>query len=155
MHFPFIDATFTSHLVNALCNTLVHSLWQGILLAAAAGLIVLATRRTTTALRYNLLVSALTIFAAGVVLTFVLQFLNSTPTIVINPASDEAILADMVKDGIIISPNDNLSFRLTKNWFLLNGIKQNDDIIKRYKEKYVPAEADDDYVWSHQQHFPD
>ena len=60
-------------MVNALCNALVQSLWQGVLLAAVAGLIVIATKRSTAALRYNLLAAALTLFAAGVMLTFVLR----------------------------------------------------------------------------------
>jgi beta-lactamase regulating signal transducer with metallopeptidase domain len=72
----------------------------------------------------------------------------------LNHAADRAILADMVRDGIILSPDDNLTFRLTKKSFLVNDIKQNDEIFQRYKEKYVPAEAPDGYTWSHSQHFP-
>jgi bla regulator protein BlaR1 len=56
--------------IHALCLTLAHSLWQGALLAAVAGLIVLCTKRLSPALRYNLLVTALFLFAGGVFVTF-------------------------------------------------------------------------------------
>jgi hypothetical protein len=48
-----IPNKISDQLVGALCNTLMHSLWQGILLAAIAGLIVICTRKASSALRYN------------------------------------------------------------------------------------------------------
>ncbi len=66
--------------VNALCNTLVQSLLQGIFLAAAAGLIVICTRRVSAALRYNLLVSVLLCFAAVVMITFIVQLETAAHT---------------------------------------------------------------------------
>jgi len=61
-------------LAGALCNTLMHSLWQGILLTAVVGLIIICTRKTSSALRYNLLISALALFAAAVSVTFMWQY---------------------------------------------------------------------------------
>jgi bla regulator protein blaR1 len=69
-----INNSISDRLVGALSNALIHSLWQGILLAAIAGLIVICTRRASSALRYNLLVSALILFAVGVSATFVEQY---------------------------------------------------------------------------------
>jgi len=63
----------TERFVSALCNTLVHSLWQGLILAAVTGLIVLFTRKHSAVMRYNLLISALALFAVGVVVTFAMQ----------------------------------------------------------------------------------
>ncbi len=74
MKFPVIDAAVSDRLINALCYTLMHSLWQGILLAAVAGLIVIGTRKLSSAFRYNLLISALLFFAAGTLTTFIIQF---------------------------------------------------------------------------------
>jgi bla regulator protein BlaR1 len=71
-----IPNNISDQLVGALCNTLVHSLWQGILLAAIAGLIVIGTRKSSSALRYNLLISALLLFAITVSATFVGQYLK-------------------------------------------------------------------------------
>jgi len=60
-------------LIKALGNTLIHSLWQGVLLAIAGGLIISLTRRQTAALRYNLLLGALLLFTGGVIVTFLWQ----------------------------------------------------------------------------------
>lgn len=73
MKFPMIDAKISDQIVNAICHTLAHSLWQGLLLALAGGMIILATRNAKPSIRYNLLVSALGLFFAGVIVTFVLQ----------------------------------------------------------------------------------
>jgi bla regulator protein BlaR1 len=81
-----ITISISDHLVTALCNTLMHSLWQGILLAAMAGLIVICTRRASSALRYNLLVSGLILFAIGVSATFALQYLKAGDMEAASPA---------------------------------------------------------------------
>ena len=67
-------------LAGALCDTLMHSLWQGILLTAIAGLIILFTRKSSSALRYNLLISAMVFFAVAVSATFVWQYNRNKPT---------------------------------------------------------------------------
>jgi beta-lactamase regulating signal transducer with metallopeptidase domain len=61
------------HLIKALCNTLMHSLWQGILLAVITGAIIVFTKKASAAYRYNLLIGALMLFAFGVTATFIWQ----------------------------------------------------------------------------------
>jgi bla regulator protein BlaR1 len=61
------------YFIKALCDALIHSLWQGLLLAALAGLIVICTRKSTPVRRYNLLIGALAVFALAVSFTFVRQ----------------------------------------------------------------------------------
>lgn len=78
MAHPIINSDTADHLFGALCNTLLHSLWQGILLAAIAGIIIISTRKSTSALRYNLLVSALLAFTIGVGITFAWQYQATT-----------------------------------------------------------------------------
>jgi bla regulator protein BlaR1 len=51
----------------------MHSLWQGILLAVITGAIIIFTKKASAAFRYNLLVGALTLFAVGVIATFIGQ----------------------------------------------------------------------------------
>jgi beta-lactamase regulating signal transducer with metallopeptidase domain len=68
-----INTEITDRLVSALCNTLVHSLWQGLLLAAVAGLTVIFTKKTRAVVRYNLLLSALVLFAISMGITFLGQ----------------------------------------------------------------------------------
>ncbi len=77
MTLHLIDNDATDRLVGALCNTLVHSLWQGVLLAAAAGIIIICTRKATSALRYNLLIGAMLLFAIGTAATFAWQYAKS------------------------------------------------------------------------------
>src|SRR5580698_9480297 len=72
-----ITIPISDRLIRALCDTLIHSLWQGVLLAAIGGLIVICTRKASSVLRYNLLVSALIFFAVGASVTFTLQYLKA------------------------------------------------------------------------------
>jgi bla regulator protein blaR1 len=55
MKLPLIDILLSDAAARAICWTLVHSLWQGILAAALAGIIIGCTRRLPAVLRYNLL----------------------------------------------------------------------------------------------------
>jgi bla regulator protein blaR1 len=65
---------FSDNIVKAVSWTLVHSLWQGILLAVFAGLIILFTRKSVAALRYNLLSALFVLFLVTVGLTFNYEF---------------------------------------------------------------------------------
>ena len=67
------DTLVSDHIIKAVCNTLMHSLWQGILLAIITGAIIIFTKKASAAYRYNLLVGALTLFAGGVLFTFMWQ----------------------------------------------------------------------------------
>ncbi len=59
--------------MKALCNTLMQSLWQGVVLAAIGGAVVMFTKKAKAAYRYNLLVGAITLFALGVTITFIMR----------------------------------------------------------------------------------
>ncbi len=65
---------FTDERVQAFCWTLLHSLWQGILLALLAALVLVFTKKATAAVRYRWLGFLLTLFIGGVLLTFNLQW---------------------------------------------------------------------------------
>ncbi len=87
MLLQLINNNAFDRLAGALCNTLMHSLWQGILLTAIAGLIIICTRKTSSALRYNLLISAMMLFAIGVSVTFIWQYSRSNPMLAIKTPS--------------------------------------------------------------------
>jgi bla regulator protein blaR1 len=53
-----------NEIAQAICWTLIHSLWQGLLLAIIAGVVIMITKKSTAALRYNIL--------AGLFFTFIL-----------------------------------------------------------------------------------
>src|ERR1043165_2879122 len=70
MYPQLIRYVLSNNTVHALFLTLMHSLWQGVVLAIAVGLILTFTKRSTSAVRYNLLCAALLLFIIGSALTF-------------------------------------------------------------------------------------
>ncbi len=74
---------FLQPVIAALCSTIAYSLWQGALLAAAVGLILLWTRNKPAVIRYNLLLASFSVFAVASFYTFVsgvLYLVNSSAT---------------------------------------------------------------------------
>jgi bla regulator protein blaR1 len=65
---------FSSHLLNqavmAACWTLVHSLWQGLVLVILTGLVMVSTRRSRPVVRYRLLSALMVFFVAAAAMTF-------------------------------------------------------------------------------------
>lgn len=59
--------------------TLIHSIWQGVFLAMAAGLVILLTKRSSIHLRYNLLITVSILFLLVVSYTFYSQLHINTP----------------------------------------------------------------------------
>lgn len=127
----------SSQLIKALGNTLMHSLWQGVLLAVAGGLIVVFTKKQSAAARYNLLIGALLLFAGGIVITFLGQlqpaqtthavFVNTNNTTVTNApvAHQQApafVAGDVAKPGIGTMLIDYLNTHcntIVMIWFLI------------------------------------
>ncbi|GAB3916116.1 M56 family metallopeptidase [Mucilaginibacter boryungensis] len=64
---------FAGPVVNALCHTLFHSLWQGVIFAAVAGLVVIFTRQSGPILRYRLLIILFLLMIGTSVITFIYQ----------------------------------------------------------------------------------
>ncbi len=77
MHLLFIQ----DDIIQALGWTLVHSLWQGMLLAVMAGLIILLTRKSGAGLRYTLLVSLFCLFIGAAGFTFISQLHKARATL--------------------------------------------------------------------------
>ncbi len=78
------SASVPGQLVQSLYLTLIHSLWQGLLLAAAVGLIMITTRSASARKRYNLLIMALFLFVAGCITTFIKAWLDLRATSVLS-----------------------------------------------------------------------
>ena len=68
---------FTGGLSNAvlqaICWTLIHSVWQGVIAAVIAALIVTFTKRSAASVRYNLLVGVLLVLVVSISITTVRQ----------------------------------------------------------------------------------
>lgn len=61
-------------MIQAICWVLVHSLWQGVLLALAGGGVILCTKRSAAAMRYRLLCGLAGIFMGGMGGTFLYEW---------------------------------------------------------------------------------
>jgi beta-lactamase regulating signal transducer with metallopeptidase domain len=67
-----MDLSFMQNeLVLALCWTLIHSLWQGLLLAILTGAVMIGTRKSNARKRYGLLTFLFFLFIAVAAITFV------------------------------------------------------------------------------------
>jgi bla regulator protein blaR1 len=66
----------SENIAQALCLTLAHSLWQGIVLAILAAMIILLTKKSPAAIRYGLLVGALALFTLGFFATLIIELNN-------------------------------------------------------------------------------
>jgi len=95
-------------LIRALGNTLIHSLWQGVLLAAAGAVIIVCTKKQRAAVRYNLLIAALLTFTLSVLITFAVQ-LQPAPrgnvVLMAGHANVTVVNADPMPGVISIDPN--------------------------------------------------
>jgi bla regulator protein blaR1 len=60
--------------VKAIYLTLLHSLWEGAVIAVIVAFIMAVTKKSTAALRYNLLLGSLLLFVIGVGYTFAKQY---------------------------------------------------------------------------------
>lgn len=74
----FIQNWFDNAIARAVGRTFIHSLWQGLLLTIVAALIILFTRRTAPALRYQLLSGLFVLFIGIACFTLVRELQQDT-----------------------------------------------------------------------------
>jgi bla regulator protein BlaR1 len=94
-------------ILRAVCWTLLHSLWQGFILAAVAGMLMVLSRRAPASLRYNLLCCLMIVFIAVSGYTFYRQ-LHAPVTSglsITNAAADGGISAADGKAPITMTPD--------------------------------------------------
>ncbi len=69
--------TTSQHFIQAFSWMLLHSLWQGLLLAILSGFILVLTKKSSSVKRYNLLLAQLLFFIAGCIFTFAWEWTKS------------------------------------------------------------------------------
>ena len=110
MTFLFLSDWLDSGLVQALAWTLIHSLWQGLLLAGLAGIVILCTRKASTLLRYNLFIGFLFLFVIGSAFTFVRTHKQAahtetfTPVAAPRPASSHMVTSSASSTTFVSTP---------------------------------------------------
>jgi len=71
MKLSLLQQFFAEDMVQAACWTLIHSLWQGLLLAVVCGGVIILTKKSSSLLRYNLLSILFFLFLLVAAFTFV------------------------------------------------------------------------------------
>lgn len=120
-------------LLKAISWTLLHSLWQGLILAILAGLVILFTKKTKANLRYSILSGLFLAFMIAVGFTFNYEYKSDTMLV----ASEEIfVMEDLNHDEILLPSsevpdyfqtgidylNEN-STAIVLIWFLIFSIK--------------------------------
>ncbi|MBS1503515.1 MAG: hypothetical protein JST32_15710, partial [Bacteroidetes bacterium] len=73
MHLAVTDTT-AQHFIRSFSWMLLHSLWQGMLLAVLTAIVLMLTRKATAAVRYNLVFALFMLFLATCGATFALEW---------------------------------------------------------------------------------
>ncbi|MDN5289290.1 MAG: family metallopeptidase [Mucilaginibacter sp.] len=128
----FAVNTLSDDVIKALCTTLLHSLWQGLILAAFAGLVVTCTRKLTPAKRYNLLIAGLVVFATATICTFITQlnrvhdhtnvpvaFQTHTGNILTSIKTDQPVAHRSTVTNMAIGYMNKHAYTIVLVWFLI------------------------------------
>jgi bla regulator protein BlaR1 len=102
-----ISGYLPENMAEAITHTLLHNLWQGMVLVILVAIILHLTKRTAAIWRYRLLTATLLIFSFVVALTFILE-LYAVPG---RDFSLPGLLASNSKDFFVL-PWQNLNFSL-------------------------------------------
>ena len=102
----FLQGLLNDKLINALCWTLLHSLWQGLLFSIITAFILLMTRRSKPAVRYNIFTALLFLFIAATVITFIREILitrgnSPVPVELLSPVLPSAGTALPIDTGVL------------------------------------------------------
>lgn len=84
MHLLLTTTTTADRLIQAFSWMLIHSLWIGILLAVSTAVVLLLTKKSSAALRYNLVFVQFSVFIAACIGTFIWEW-NQSPMPAIAP----------------------------------------------------------------------
>ncbi|HZY35517.1 MAG TPA: M56 family metallopeptidase [Mucilaginibacter sp.] len=147
--------------VRAICWTLIHSLWIGLVIALLCGMTIAATRKSAAVIRYRLLCGLLVLFVFSVALTFGFELRSNNvpplppppPVIIIAaPHTSAPQQVAMVLDrGIVdrakefLNQNMNIIFLVWLLFFMLKSLKMVSGLlyiqrIRHYKTSDVPEE---------------
>ncbi|MDN5203506.1 M56 family metallopeptidase [Fulvivirgaceae bacterium BMA10] len=105
------DGIISTTLVESFGWTLLHSLWQGILIAVLLYITVNIFKKGTAALKYNLSIGALALFLLTTLTTFVIQYKNQQP-LLLHPLEissvDEIVEIAPLEEDVFYAENDQV-----------------------------------------------
>jgi beta-lactamase regulating signal transducer with metallopeptidase domain len=117
-HLLLISTTLNK-IVAAFSWMLIHSLWQGLFLAIIAGIVLMLTKRSSSAYRYNLALILFLLFIATCGVTFMYEWQNAATAAVLTPIAG------------------NISLNASSLFFNVGSVKQ---LIKTFTD-YFSANA--------------
>ncbi|RZK41857.1 MAG: M56 family metallopeptidase [Pedobacter sp.] len=103
---------FSEKLLSAVGNTLLYSLWQGLILAGLTGLIIVSTRNSKSRIRYNLLCGMLGAFFIVSLFTFLYNFTSDSS----NQTIPTYTVISSDKSGLLASLSNTPIFTATKQY---------------------------------------
>jgi beta-lactamase regulating signal transducer with metallopeptidase domain len=118
----FMSYSFSGEaIIRALSWTLLHSLWQGILLSFVAGAIMLLTKKAKPLLRYNLLATSLILFIVGVAVTFINQL---KPTLIVESNLKQILPINRIEfsENLVVNTVQSSAIIQTINFINTNAI---------------------------------
>ncbi len=137
----FVNEIFSERFVKSMCWTLVHSLWQGLLLAMLAGLIILFTRRSSAKIRYGLFSAVATVFLVVACFTFAWQWNKYAPPVhpvapliagnhmTIDPSIGQNLNGNMATPGFqtilnrLVNYFNEHAYAVVMIWFVLFSVR--------------------------------
>lgn len=144
------------NILKAISWTLLHSMWQGLILAILAGLVILFTKKAKANLRYSILSGLFLAFMIAVGFTFNYEYQSDAMLV----ASEEAIVMDDSNQNDFLLPTSEIpdyfqmgidflnqnSTTIVLLWFLIFSIKcfgifrslSNIYRIRNYRNQEVP-----------------
>ena len=87
MHLLLISTTMDK-MISAFSWMLIHSLWQGLLLAIVTGAVLMLTKKLTAAYRYNLALVLFGVFISSCVFTFMWEWDSASSQTILPPLAD-------------------------------------------------------------------
>ena len=110
---------FSENILRAICWTLLHSLWQALILAVFTGLIMVLSKKSSSALRYNLLSAIFTLFVCIVCFTFYQQL--------------------QITDGnkTALTLQSNSSFKQLDTYHSFEGTIHSNNILQNYLSVFI------------------
>src|ERR1700750_2934080 len=88
-------------IMQAVCRTLLHSLWQGLIIAVLAGAVVLFTKRLRPAARYNIFEGLLLAFMLTVGATFYHQLQVAAAALTASPVEQQVVINNTIPAGAV------------------------------------------------------
>ena len=117
-------------IIRTLSWTFIHSLWQGLLAALLAAIIISSTRNATARLRYCLLSFVMTLFLTASIITFIEQWHIEATTVIANagltiPVDVPGINTSSVMENFInwVNTNSGLLVLAWSFFFLLHFLR--------------------------------